>query len=163
MKNGFSYNGIHSSVYGAYLKSKDRSLMPSLRKRELTIPGRHGVYSFDDETFAKRMISIEINYLGDDYPDMRYTARDISAWLNGANGYRELIFDDEPDKYYSAKICSAVGLANIHTIGTAQIQFECQPHALLVVTSAEDVFLDDDLPLDMDLILDSGDDYTISL
>jgi len=143
-------------------KSVDRPILPALRKREMAIPGKHGVYDFGLNTFDSRIISVLIQYIGATFNDLRLQARDIAAWLSQTS-YKELIFSDEPDKYYLAKIYDPVGLENFFRLGKATIQFECQPHALYVVTSAEDVDLDDDVPLDSDLILDSGDDYLISL
>jgi predicted phage tail component-like protein len=159
---GFTFNSIDSSDYGVYMLSKNRALLPSMRKREIVIPGRHGTYDFSDNTYDNRLIEVEINYLGSDFNDMRLTARDIAAWLSQQD-YCKLQFDDESDKYYLAKIYDAIGLENIQINGKATLVFECQPHALSIVTTAEDIYLDSDVALDMDLILDSGDDYIISL
>ena len=143
-------------------KTVDRPILPAMRKREMAIPGKHGIYNFGLNTYNKRIISILIQYVGATFNDLRLRARDIAAWLSQTS-YKELIFSDEPDKYYLAKIYDPVGLENFFRLGKATIQFECQPFALYVVTSAEDVYLDDGVPLDSDLILDSGDDYHISL
>ena len=128
----------------------------------MVIPGKQGVYDFGLNTFTSRIISVAIQYVGTSFNDSRLRARDIAAWLSQTS-YKELIFSDEPDKYYLAKIYDPVGLENFFRLGKATIQFECQPFALYVVTSAEDVYLDDGVPLDSDLILNSGDDYKISL
>ena len=143
-------------------KSVDRPILPSMRKREMVIPGKQGVYDFGLNTYDNRIISVAIQYVGTSFNDLRLRARGIAAWLSQTS-YKELIFSDEPDKYYLAKIYDPVGLENFFRLGKATIHFECQPHALYVVTSAEDIYLDDDIPLDSDIILDSGDDYKISL
>ena len=157
------YNALDSYAdFQIIAKSIDRPILPALRKREMTIPGKHGTYSFGGNTFANRIISVAIQYVGTSFNDLRLRARDIAAWLSQTS-YKELIFSDEPDKYYLAKIYDPVGLENFFRLGKATIKFECQPFALYVVTSAEDIYLDDDVPLDADIILDSGDDYTISL
>ena len=143
-------------------KSVDRPILPSMRKREMAIPGKHGTYDFGLNTYDNRIISVLIQYVGATFNDLRLRARDIAAWLSQTS-YKELIFSDEPDKYYLAKIYDPVGLENFFRLGKATVQFECQPFALYVVTSAEDIYLDDGIPLDADIILDSGDDYKISL
>jgi len=157
------YNALDS--YGDFqiiAKSVDRPILPTLRKRELTIPGRHGVYDFGDNTYDNRIIPVSIKYVGTTFNDLRLRARDIAAWLSQTS-YKELIFSDEPDKYYLAKIYDPVGLETFFRLGKAIVKFECQPHALYVVTSGEDIYLDDGIPLDSDILLDSGDDYIISL
>lgn len=157
------YNALDSYAdFKIIAKTINRPILPGMRKREMAIPGKHGTYSFGSEVYDNRIISVAIAYVGATFNDLRLRARDIAAWLSQTN-YKELIFSDEPDKYYLAKIHDPVGLENFFRLGKATIQFECQPHALYVVTSAEDVDLDDDVPLDSDIILDSGDDYTISL
>ena len=159
----FSFNGLDSySEFGIISKSDDRALLPSMRKRELAIPQKHGTYDFGGNTFNNRAITVQLSYIGTSFNELRLRARDIAAWLSQTS-YKELIFSDEPDKYYLAKIYDPVGLENFFRLGKATIQFECQPFALYVVTSAEDVYLDDGVPLDADIILDSGDDYKISL
>ena len=143
-------------------KSVDRPILPSMRKREMAIPGKHGTYSFDGNTYDSRIISILIQYIGATFNDLRLRARDIAAWLSQTS-YKELIFSDEPDKYYLAKIYDPASLENFFRLGKSEIHFDCQPFALYVVTSAEDVYLNDGVPLDSDILLNPGDDYTIHL
>ena len=157
------YNALDSYAdFKIIAKSVDRPILPTLRKREMTIPGKQGTYDFGGNTYDNRIIPVLMQYVGATFNDLRLRARDIAAWLSQTS-YKELIFSDEPDKYYLAKIYDPVGLETFFRLGKATIQFECQPFALYVVTSAEDVYLDDDVPLDSDSILNSGDDYTISL
>ena len=157
------YNALDSYAdFQVIAKSVDRPILPALRKREMAIPGKHGTYSFGSDVYGNRIISVAIQYVGTSFNDLRLRARDIAAWLSQTS-YKELIFSDEPDKYYLAKIYDPVGLENFFRLGKATVQFECQPFALYVVTSAEDVYLDDGVPLDADILLDSGDDYKISL
>ena len=159
---GFEFDGLNSHVeFQLIFKSIDRPILPTMRKREMVTPGKHGTYDFGLNTYDKRIISVLIQYVGATLGDLRLHARDIAAWLSQTS-HKELIFSDEPDKYYLAKIYDPVGLENFFLLGKATIQFECQPFALYVVTSAEDVYLDDGVPLDSDLILDAGDDYKIS-
>lgn len=125
--NGFSFNGTHSSTYNIVAKSVNRPLLPPLRKREVTVFGKHGTYSFGDNTYDKRLITVAIKYVGSSLDDLRDTARDIAAWL--ACGEAHLIFDDEADLYYESKLYSEIGLANMRLIGEANLTFECQPFA----------------------------------
>jgi len=126
---GFTFNSIHSRTYGIVAKTITRPMLPSLRKRELIIPGRHGVLDFADNTYENRIIEVELVYIGTSFTELRTRARTIAAWLSGYNGNKNLIFDDEPEKWYVAKLYSAVGLQNLFTVGQCTIQFECEPFA----------------------------------
>jgi predicted phage tail component-like protein len=126
---GFSYNGTHSRTYSIIAKSVNRPMLPALRRREVFIPGRHGMFDFGENTFDKRIIDIEIKYIGSSLSNLRSSTRSISDWLSGYDGEQQLIFDDETDKYYLAKIYSDVGLQNLFLLGQATLQFECDPFA----------------------------------
>ena len=159
----FEYNAIDGyDDFAIIAKSVNRPLLPTLRKREIAVPGKHGTYDFGDNVYDDRIISVAISYIGTSFNELRLRARDISAWLSQTS-YKELIFSDEPDKYYLAKIYNTAGLETFFRLGKATIQFECQPFALYVVTSSEDVYLDDGVPLNSGILLDPGNDYTIHL
>jgi predicted phage tail component-like protein len=129
---GFSYNGIHGSTYEIVARSVDRVLLPALRSKQLEIPGRHGTYDFGENTYANRIVSVSLEYVGESFTELRTRAREISAWLTGVNGAKRLIFDDEPDKYYMAKIYNQMALSNIFKQGKTEAAFECEPFAYSV-------------------------------
>ena len=134
----FTYNSIKSTTYGIVAKTVNRPMLPILRKRELVIPGKHGAYSFGDETFDKRLIEVELKYVGTSFNELRTRARQIAYWLSGFSGTKNLVFSDEPDKWYVAKIYSEIGLQNFFKLGQATVQFECEPFAYALL-SAYDV------------------------
>ena len=143
---GFVYRDKNSySDYSVLAKSVSRPILPALRKRELTIPGRHGIYDFGDNTYENRIMSVLIQYVGTSLNDLRLAARNIAAWLS-SNVYAQLTFEDEPDKYYLAKIYNALTLETLFTFGKATVQFECQPFALYQESSGEDLTWDTALP-----------------
>lgn len=125
----FNYNGINSRTYGIVAKSINRPILPILRKRELVIPGKQGTYDFSDNTFDKRIIEVELKYIGTSFAELRSRARQIAYWLSGYSGTKNLVFSDETDKYYIAKIYSEIGLQNLFKIGQCTILFECEPFA----------------------------------
>lgn len=133
---GFSYNGIHSRTYDIIAKTVSRPILPILRKRELIIPGRHGTYDFNDNTFEKRFIEIELRYVGTSFDELRTRARTIASWLNGYDGSKNLIFDDESNKWYTGKIYSEIGLSNLFRLGEATVTFECEPFAYISGTAS---------------------------
>jgi len=125
----FTYNNISSMTYGIVAKSVNRPILPVLRRRELIIPGKHGAYDFADNTYERRIIEVELKYVGTSFTEFRTRARQIAYWLSGYSGTKNLIFSDETDKWYVAKIYSEIGLQNLFHIGTCTITFECEPFA----------------------------------
>jgi len=126
-------------------------MLPILRKRELIIPGKHGAYDFSDNTFDKRIIEVELKYVGTSFNELRIRARQIAYWLSGYAGTKNLVFDDEPDKWYVCKIYSDIGLQNLFKLGQTSIQFECKPFAYATLDE-----YDEDYEYDAGLDYDSG-------
>lgn len=127
-------------------------MLPVLRKRELVIPGKHGVYDFADNTFEKRIIEVELKYIGTSFTELRTRARQIAYWLSGFSGTKNLVFDDETDKYYVGKIYSEIGLQNLFKLGQCTVQFEVEPFAYATLYA-----------YDVTYNYDSGHDYDIGL
>lgn len=133
---GFRFNNIHSNDMGVYAINLDRSALPSLRRRDYIIQGRHGSLDYGGNTYNTRVISMEIASMDNiSMEAFRSHVREIAKWLSG-EGY--LIFDDEPDKAYQAKIYEAITIDPIFSedyiidpfnAGTMEISFECQPFA----------------------------------
>ncbi len=156
-----TYKGKHSfKDFDIIAKSINRPMIPTLTKKQLRIPGKHGSYDFDENEYENRFISVLFQFVGTDENNMRLQARDIAAWLSGTT-YEPLTFNDEPDKYYLARIYDAVELGTFAKLGVCTIEFECLPFALYQVSSGEEVIIDNDLLLDSDITLNPTDPYTM--
>ncbi len=141
----FSYKGKSSlKDFDIIAKTVSRPTLPVLRKSELIIPGRHGTYNFGNNTYGNRTVSILLQFVGKDIYDLRIQSRQIAAWLSSTK-YLPLVFDDEPDKYYMAKIYDAVGLKEFTRAGEATVTFDCLPFAYYLVSTGQDITWDDDL------------------
>lgn len=134
---GFKYGGIHTNVYGIFAKSVNRPILPSMRKKQISIPGRHGSIDFYNDTYDKRIIDVDIKYKSNTFAEMRTNARAIAMWLYTYSSTKTLIFDDEPDKYYNARVLSSIDFASTMKLGETSIQFECQPLAYAVAASTQ--------------------------
>lgn len=106
------------------MKSKNRQLLPSIRQIEETIPGKHGVYDYSMGDLEDRIIEVDCAIIG----DLRNKARQIAAWLYSTQR-EKLFFDDEPDKYYLAKISNRIDLEQAISLGRFTLQFKCDPFA----------------------------------
>ena len=129
---GFTYNGEHSiNNYNIYRTSDGNryndSLVPSMNDKTADIPGGDGQYYFYTKHKTKQFsISIAFDKLDQQkYDKMR-------TWLDG-RGIHNLIFDEYPDKVYSAKV---TGTPQLKTVcfnedgeriykGEGSIQFTC--------------------------------------
>lgn len=134
MIGSFSFNGIESSTFNLVCKSVKRPLLPAAKVNRIEIPGASGAYDFDDDSYDLRTITMQIAYIGTSYEELRTRARQIAAWL-AVNNWVRLIINDEPDKYYLAKVTSETDLQSLWESGTADITFDCQPFAYSVEES----------------------------
>jgi predicted phage tail component-like protein len=128
MLNGFTFDGVHSSTFGIASKSVDRSLLPTMKRREIELSRKHGYYDFGDNVYLRRGIVIDIVFFDDTMIDNKIKARDIAKWL-GQKEPKELIFDDEPDKYYVARLYDQSSITGTQAIIDSVLQFDCQPFA----------------------------------
>ena len=158
---GFSFKGRHSSTLDIGVRSVDRTLIPQKRKNDIIIPGRHGSMVPGEEVYDRRYIKMIIGLINnEDWIDLRTNSREIAEWLSGEG---KLIFDDEPDKYYMARVYDAVGLEQMHLqpIGGAEITFDCQPFAYMVVdTITDDTWDEADYPWLISIPWDNSVTYT---
>lgn len=124
---GLTFNNVHSASLGVYWKSGDRSLLPAKRVVRYEVPGRDGYYDAGS-TYDNRLISGTISFLGTDrdYPTLREKARLVAQWLAGEGS---LVFDDEPDKAYTAKVIDGVSLEQLARSGSCEVTFDCKPFA----------------------------------
>jgi len=158
----FSFKGIESGIYHLICQTTGRQLLPQMRSKTLTINGKHGVYDFGNNDYAPIQHAKKIVYVGDDINELRNRAHQIAAWLHSTK-HEPLIFGDEPDKFYQARIPGGINLQSLLKIGECDITFECQPMADCIVDTGEDIILDSDLPLGSDITLDNADNYTFNV
>lgn len=126
---GFTFRNRHTSEFNLCVKTEDRSLVPERRKNTFVIPGQHGEIDYEMNTYEKRPISVILGtFLNEDWVDLRLRAREIAQWLSG-DGL--LVFDDEPDKAYTASVYNYIGLNQFHLMpqGEFTVEFNCQPFA----------------------------------
>ncbi|MCI8554151.1 MAG: hypothetical protein HFJ80_04310 [Clostridiales bacterium] len=124
---GFTFRGKHCyNDYGLVMRSKDRTVLPSRRKRQLEIPLRHGMYDFEGSTYNDRVIQVDCFLDGGSGPELRRKIRRIALWLSEPGRLR---FDDEPELSYQARIYSAISLEQVLAAGLFSLLFECRPFA----------------------------------
>ncbi len=123
---GFTFKNKHSSEFGVYFKTLNRTITPPVRKSSYIIPNRNGDLTNIENTYDTRTISITASVLAKNLNSLRQNLRTVASWLNGKG---ELIFDDEPDKTYYCRIDDNLDLSQVACNGHFQINFICQPFA----------------------------------
>lgn len=121
---GFKFNNVHSSSVGLYMDTPERIIKPALRTNQYVVPGRSGTLDYGGDTYENIEITVKLAYRAD--TDMRSQQRRAAEFLAMSG---QLVFDDEPDKAYTAKVVNAVSLEQVVRTGTMEVTFLCQPFA----------------------------------
>ena len=103
MLGGFTFKGVHSSVYGVRETPSSRVLSPLKRRSLIEIPGRSNSFIQEDGGYEARQESIMCSYARQEGVDLQMQVRRIAGWLDGIG---ELTFDYEPTMHYNAYLSS---------------------------------------------------------
>ncbi|NEZ97911.1 phage tail protein, partial [Clostridium botulinum] len=122
MEVGFIWKGIHSNEKGLKIISLPNITTPEKREEKIIIPGRDGYLTQSDGSYEGEVKPVEFDIKHDNFDE-------IKTWLNGSG---EVIFSNEPDRYYKAKIINKLDLARVlEKFHSGIIQFDCQPFGYL--------------------------------
>lgn len=123
----FTFNGVSSTVH-LVENNVYHNILPPLAFRSLAVPGRAGVYDFGVGLGA-REIAVDVTVKGSSQADLRSKVRAIASWLY-QDSLKPLVFSDEPDKTYYARIAGNTDLEQIVWVGQGTITFVCpDPYA----------------------------------
>ena len=99
----------------------------NLRNYTASIPGKSGIADFGAD-FDYREINVSCSIP----PKKTFTALvsvldDIALWLDPANGLKQLIFDDVPDRYFMARLSEKADCERllIRSAGSFDLKFLC--------------------------------------
>jgi phage-related protein len=125
--------------------SRNRPILPEPKIVAEDLPGMDGEYDFsaanpDGEVkYKPRMQDIDFTLKERNPTRLRAKANQIAAWL--ACGEKQLIFDDEPDKYYLATVSNKLDLDNqILSIKKFTVHFKCRPMKYGVNIEGSDIW-----------------------
>lgn len=118
MEDGFIWKGIHSSEKGLRIISLPNVTTPELRVEKVVVPGRSGDLTLTDNDYEGEVKPVEFDYFDNNFDD-------IKMWLNGTG---EVVFSNEPDRYYKARIINKIALDQVlKKFHSGIVQFDCQP------------------------------------
>lgn len=143
---GLTFNDKHSfNEFGLIMYSKNRPVLPEIKDASEELPGMDGEYDYSEVNpdkevkYKARPIDIEFSLKEPNPKLLRIKANKIAAWL--ACGEKQLIFDDEPDKYYLAKVVNKLDLDNqIVTVKRFTAQFRCRPFKFGLYLEGADIW-----------------------
>lgn len=151
MKAHFKFNGIKSSDKNIVLKKYKPIFLPALNIEYEQVPGRHGSIEFNDNTRQDIVIEVDIAILGDSKTEVMVNARAVEHWLSQKG---RLQFWDEPQRFYIGRIVNQIPLERTAVWGNVTLLFRCEPFAYLIKSMAEEIILDDEIPICEQITLD---------
>ena len=124
---GFIYNDTSSADMGLKARLTSWQVCGNLRNYTASIPGKSGIADFGAD-FDYREINVSCSI-----PPKRTFAAlvsvldDIALWLDPADGLKQLIFDDVPDRYFMARLSEKADCERllIRSAGSFDLKFLC--------------------------------------
>lgn len=127
MALGFTFNGRHSSEFSLWMRSKNRQMFAGSTDVYAVIPGRDGSYLFPGGVLDKE-ITLECSFVATSLENLRNKEKDLIAWLYTVER-QMLSFDDEPGKYYRAKLAGSIDPSQIFKLESFDLKLRCEPFA----------------------------------
>lgn len=119
----FTFAGKHmTDDFGLRAKKIERTLGPEIEAITEKIPGRRGVSDQGIEEGALE-IRVSFSYQALNVIDLRAHLRQVWAWLRNGGQLGELVFDDEPDLKYMARVVGLTELDEIIARSEGEITF----------------------------------------
>lgn len=136
MLGGFTFKGIHSSVFGVRETPGDRVLSPLKRRSLIEIPGRSSAVIQEDGGYNSRIETISCSYGAQPGISLQRQVRLIAGWLDGVG---ELTYDYEPEMHYNAFLSSAPPTVKMLEYATFDLEFTIN-HPFAYETAQQEVF-----------------------
>lgn len=122
MSYGFTYRGLHNSLFGVNLLTYTIH-SPELREFEDEVSGRPGIVDYGTE-WGKREIEMIIDIEPTDTP-FKIQQSIILNWLKPTLPAGILVFDDVPDRFYFAKYTGRWDINQFGRYGQFTITMKC--------------------------------------
>lgn len=126
MRDYIIYDGIDSRKYGLYFEFNSISILPSVRECVQEIPLIDGVVDYNIGSYDRRIIRTTAIF-PDLLSKMRANQDKIEAWLGNSGAPKQLILGNRPDRYYMAKITSALDFDLKSDRRLGDVEFVCNP------------------------------------
>lgn len=125
---GITYKGLHSSQFGLHLHSDNRQVLSDVTRYTTQVPGVPGTIDFGMDTYGEKELTVTLHYAYNaSMSVLMEVSEQISGWLYNDGQYHDLIFDDQPQRKYRAKVVSHVDNQPDGTATALQVAFICNP------------------------------------
>lgn len=117
----FSFKGMRNDEMGVQMLSMPTRPHPARKGNLIDIPGTHGKVFQDEGVYDRILVSLRCVAVDNDNID------DVNGWLTGEG---MLIFGDEPERSYNARITKEFSRSNKNPRLRGQeftITFDCEP------------------------------------
>ncbi|SFH22916.1 putative phage tail component, N-terminal domain-containing protein [Desulfotomaculum arcticum] len=118
----FSFNGIDSKTY-VTVNVVRQSILPPVASKTVSIPKRAGALDFGTE-LGVRQIEVAVTIKAASWEELRVKARQLADWLY-QDDLKPLVFSDEPDKIYMARVTGETDIDEIVYNGQGNLLFLC--------------------------------------
>lgn len=132
----FSFNGVSCLSHNVRMISPPSRPHPARKGRYEDIPGTDGGLWMDEGGYKNIPISVPCVAVDNLNID------DINAWLTGGG---DLIFGDEPNRLYHARITGEFARNNLYGVMRGQeftVSFDCEPYRYKVDTTGDDILIE---------------------
>jgi predicted phage tail component-like protein len=123
-----------SAVEGLIFEKIDRGMFGDVMDTEVQMAGRDGAWVFPDARGNRSILAR--GRVVRPIPDRRPGVSEAAAWLN-KSGYRNLVFSDEPDRYWRAYLKTAPSSDEWKTQGKFGLEWRAEPYAYGISVSEE--------------------------
>lgn len=173
MRNGFTFNGAHTSEFdGVTVRTSDRPVFPAVKEQTVSADEMDGEYDFTEasghEYYNTRTFVIEFGVLAPNLSTLQKRLTALSRWFKGRG---ELIFDDIPNVKWDARVNDSVSYKpeNGGRNAVLSVTYKAQPFSELVFDIPDGprigdaIELGSSIPLDMEeyFYLWGAGEYTV--
>jgi predicted phage tail component-like protein len=112
MPNGYKIGGRHIHEFLVEMTGKEVPITPPFSNQDETQGGRDGGWDFGVQ-YEPKIIPVDHYIWTPDRATTQAKLREMAGHLNPRKGAQELIFDDEPDKMYYARINEQINIEEV--------------------------------------------------
>lgn len=136
----FTFNGISSKNHFS-VNEIARPLLAPVQTSVINIPQRAGGFPAKNY-LGTAEINITVSILANNLTELRQKVRDAAAWLFTEED-KQLIFSDEPDKFYHARVSGETDLSELAETGQTTLRFLLTDVFAYSTTERSATFADD--------------------
>lgn len=124
LDHSFTFDGIDArETYGIIVEKIHRPMFAKLREREMSAPFISGAIDFGAKYRDNQLVEVDC---GSSRILTRDQVREVAYWLSAK---AQLIFYDEPDKYYVGRIYEESEVEELVGMKKFTLPFKCDPCA----------------------------------